>query len=74
MTRMSNKRKQLEIDDATLRKSNAELWGMISKQESKIADLERQLMDERRSQAEMVARRSRQMDGRVMVIDGKRGK
>lgn len=71
---MSNKRKQLEIDDATLRKSNAELWGMISKQESKIADLERQLMDERRSQAEMVARRSRQMDGRVMVIDGKRGK
>lgn len=71
---MSNKREQLEIDNATLRASNAELWGMISKQESKIADLERQLMDERRSQAEMVARRSRQMDGRVMVIDGKRGK
>lgn len=71
---MSNEREQLEIDNATLRESNAELWRMIAKQESKIADLERQLMDERRSQAEMVARRSRQMDERVMVIDGKRGK
>lgn len=55
---------RLMRDNRRIVRSNAELYQMIDRLNRKVADLELQLMDERRAQVEMAARAARSVESR----------